>query len=119
MKSYFFYPNKNGFKRLRVIFENKQQGILEYENERGTHQIFFGIGKHRNCLFPEYRQLCVSSATWCDRDTLYICSQLTDELVAAIHFKLVFSENGTLTLMMKKTEETQFNEFQGVLTASL
>ena len=118
-KNYFLYPNKNGFKRLRVIFENKQQGILEYENERGTHQIFFGIGKHRNCLFPEYRQLCVSSATWCDRDTLYICSQLTDELVAAIHFKLVFSENGTLTLMMKKTEETQFNEFQGVLTASL
>ena len=27
-KNYFFYPNKNGFKRLRVIFENKQQGIL-------------------------------------------------------------------------------------------
>ena len=90
-----------------------------YENERGTHQIFFGIGKHRNCLFPEYRQLCVSSATWCDRDTLYICSQLTDELVAAIHFKLVFSENGTLTLMMKKQRKPNLNEFQGVLTASL
>ncbi len=118
-KDYFFYPNKDGFKRLRVIFENERQGILEYENERGIHQISFGMGSNVSCLFPEYRQLCVSSAVWCDRDTLYICSQLTDESVAAIHFKLVFSEDGTLTLLMRKTEETKFNEFQGVLTAAL
>ena len=42
---------------------------------------------------------------------------MIDESVAAVHFKLVFAENGTMTIFMKKTEETKFNEFQGVYTA--
>ena len=92
-------------------------GILEYENERGIHRLSFGFGRQIGCRFPEYDQYCVSSAAWCDRYTLYICTWLVDECVAAIHFKLVFSEDGMLTVLMRKTEETKFNEFQGILTA--
>ncbi len=117
-KDYYFYPNKDGFRRMKVWFESGKKGVLEYENQRGTHKIVFGFGENLGCRFPEYNQYCVSSAFWCDRDTLYICTWLADESVASVHFKLIFSEDKRLTLLMKKTEETKFNEFQGILEAS-
>lgn len=118
-KDYYFYPNKDGFRRLKVRFESGKKGILEYENQRGSHEIVFGLGENAGGYFPEYHQYCVSSAAWCDSDTLYIRTWLTDEMVAAVHFKLIFSEDGRLTLLMRKTEETKFNEFQGVLEAAV
>ena len=116
-KDYKFYVNQEGFYRMRLSFETDQTGVLEYENERGNHQIPFGMGNHQIGMFPEYDQLCASSGAWCSKDTFYVCCQLIDESVAAVHFKLVFAENGTMTIFMKKTEETKFNEFQGVYTA--
>lgn len=116
-KDYYCYPNEHGFRRIKVSFEYGKKGVLEYENERGSHKIFFGFDENISCRFPEYNQYCVSSAGWCDRDTLYIRTWLADECVAAIHFKLVFSQDGTLTVLMRKTEETKFCEFQGILTA--
>lgn len=118
-KDYYFYPNKDGFRRMKVRFENVKKGVLEYENQRGSHEIVFGLGENAGGYFPEYHQYCVSSAVWCDSNTLYIRTWLTDEMVAAVHFKLIFSENGRLTLLMRKTEETKFNEFQGVLEAAV
>ena len=116
-KDYKFYVNKEGFYRMRLSFETDQTGVLEYENESGNHQIPFGMGNHQIGMLPEYDQLCASSGAWCSKDTFYVCCQLIDESVAAVHFKLVFAENGTMTIFMKKTEETKFNEFQGVYTA--
>ena len=116
-KDYKFYVNKEGFYRMRLSFETDQTGVLEYENERGNHQIPFGMGNHQIGMFPEYDQLCASSGAWCSKDTFHVCCQMIDESVAAVHFKLVFAENGTMTILMKKTEETKFNEFQGVYTA--
>ena len=116
-KDYKFYANKEGFYRMRLSFETDQTGVLEYENERGSHQIPFGMGNHQIGMFPEYDQLCASSGAWCSKDTFYVCCQLIDESVAAVHFKFIFAENGTMTIFMKKTEETKFNEFQGVYTA--
>ena len=116
-KDYKFYVNQEGFYRMRLSFETDQTGVLEYENESGNHQIPFGMGNHQIGMFPEYDQLCASSGAWCSKDTFYVCCQLIDESVAAVHFKLVFAENGTMTIFMKKTEETKFNEFQGVYTA--
>ena len=116
-KDYKFYANKEGFYRMRLSFETDQTGVLEYENEHGNHQIPFGMGNHQIGMLPEYDQLCASSGAWCSKDTFHVCCQLIDESVAAVHFKLVFAENGTMTILMKKTEETKFNEFQGVYTA--
>lgn len=114
-KDFFLWPNKAGMKRIRVVFSGGDRGILEYENERGVHQIAFGMGRLCQCVFPEYRQRCVTSAAWCGPDTLYIRTWLVDESVAAVHWKLVFQKEGGLTVLMKKTEETKFNEFQGIL----
>ena len=117
-KDYKFYANKEGFYRMRLSFETDQTGVLEYENEHGNHQILFGMGNHQIGMLPEYDQLCASSGAWCSKDTFHVCCQMIDEFVDAVHFKLVFAENGTMTILMKKTEETKFNEFQGVYTAA-
>ena len=116
-KDYKFYVNQEGFYRMRLSFETDQTGVLEYENESGNHQIPFGMGNHQIGMFPEYDQLCASSGAWCSKDTFYVCCQLIDESVAAVHFKLVFAENGTMTILMKKTEESKFNKFEGIYTA--
>lgn len=116
-KDYKFYVNKEGFYRMRLSFETDQTGVLEYENESGNHQIPFGMGNHQIGMFPEYDQLCASSGAWCSKDTFYVCCQLIDESVAAVHFKLVFAENGTMTILMKKTEESKTNKFHGIYTA--
>ena len=107
-KDYKFYANKEGFYRMRLSFETDQTGVLEYENEHGNHQIG---------MFPEYDQLCASSGAWCSKDTFHVCCQMIDEFVDAVHFKLVFAENGTMTILMKKTEESKTNKFHGIYTA--
>ena len=102
---------------MRLSFETDQTGVLEYENESGNHQIPFGMGNYQIGMLPEYDQLCASSGAWCSKDTFHVCCQLIDESVDAVHFKLVFAENGTMTILMKKTEESKFNKFQGIYTA--
>ena len=116
-KDYKFYVNQEGFYRMRLSFETDQTGVLEYENERGNHQIPFGMGNHQIGMLPEYDQLCASSGAWCSKDTFHVWCQLIDESVDAVHFKLVFAENGTMTILMKKTEESKFNKFEGIYTA--
>ena len=116
-KDYKFYANKEGFYRMRLSFETDQTGVLEYENEHGNHQILFGMGNHQIGMLPEYDQLCASSGAWCSKDTFHVCCQMIDEFVDAVHFKLVFAENGTMTILMKKTEESKTNKFHGIYTA--
>ena len=116
-KDYKFYVNKEGFYRMRLSFETDQTGVLEYENESGNHQIPFGMGNHQIGMFPEYDQLCASSGAWCSKDTFHVCCQMIDEFVDAVHFKLVFAENGTMTILMKKTEESKTNKFHGIYIA--
>ena len=116
-KDYKFYVNQEGFYRMRLSFETDQTGVLEYENESGNHQIPFGMGNNQIGMLPEYDQLCASSGAWCSKDTFHVYCQLIDESVDAVHFKLVFAENGTMTILMKKTEESKFNKFEGIYTA--
>ncbi len=92
------------------------EGLLRYTIDHNTYRIPFGFGKSKESIFPAYDQKCASSAAWVSADTLYIRSWLVDECVASIYFKLHFGEDGTLTIRMKKTEETKFNEYQGILT---
>ena len=46
-KDYKFYANQEGFYRMHLSFETDQTGVLEYENECGSHQILFGMGNHQ------------------------------------------------------------------------
>lgn len=107
--------NQQGFRRMKLYFSAADKGTFEYENESGVYQIPFGIGYSEKSIFPKYGTKCTTSAVWCDKDTFYIRTWLIDEEVASISFKLAFSSDNGLTVLMKKTEETRYNEFQGIL----
>lgn len=109
--------NPGGFKRIKVEFYGEDRGALEYENQSGRHRLPFGIGKLEESLFPEYGQRCVSAAAWYSRNVFYIRSWLIDETVASVHWKLSFGEDGSLTVLMHKTEENKYKEFQGILNS--
>ncbi len=94
-------------------------GELRYTMDHNTYRLPFGFGNLKESLFPAYDQKCASSAAWVSSDTLYIRSWLVDECIASIYFKLHFGADGTLTIRMKKTEETKFNEYQGILTCRM
>jgi hypothetical protein len=67
-------------------------------------------------FFPEYNQKCCTSGAWYNKNVFSICCWLTDESVASVRFRFAFEKDGELTVLMKKTEETKFNEFEGLLT---
>lgn len=113
----YLVTEKNGYPFTLFSLElGQEEGVLHYTIDHNTYRIPFGFGRLVSGIFPAYDQRCASSAAWVSQDTLYIRVWLTDECVASIHFKLQFSDDGTLTLRMKKTEETKFNEYQGILT---
>lgn len=116
----YHVEQRNGypFTQFSVVFEG-DGGVLYYTIDYNTYRLPFGFGKLAESLFPAYDQKCAASASWVSSDTLYICSWLIDECVASIYFKLHFGPDGTLTIRMKKTEETKFNEYQGILTCKM
>ena len=111
---YVLDANPQGFKTMRLMME-VNQGTLVYENSNGRHCLRFGLNQNLVGVFPEYEQRYVASAAWCEKNTLYIRIYLVDESLAAVHMKLHFSEDDGLTVFMQKTEESKFQEFQGVL----
>jgi CubicO group peptidase (beta-lactamase class C family) len=108
-------PNPDGFVSMTLSFRNGR-GTLEYVNERGMHEIPFGVEHGIQGVFPEYNQKCCTSGAWYNKNVFSICCWLTDESVASVRFRFAFEKDGELTVLMKKTEETKFNEFEGLLT---
>ncbi len=116
---YHLQKNPSGFTSLSLEFkEEKQEGILHIMKEDRHHTLLFGVGRMITGLFPLYTQKCTTSGCWLAEDTFYIKSHLIDECIGSVQFKLVF-RNNTVTVFMKKIEETYFNEFNGYLYGTL
>lgn len=113
---YTLATNNSEFEKIYLEFnEEKENGKLIIQKHNSTYTIPFGLGHMVISSFPIYNQRCSSSAIWLRPDTLYIKSHIIDECIGSIHFHLTFKEN-TLSLYMKKIEETYFNEFSGYIT---
>jgi len=107
--------NPSGFTSLSLEFqESLNIGILTLTKDGNPYVLSFGLGHMITGNFPIYNQKCTTSCVWLKPDTLYIKSHLIDECIGSIHFYLTFNET-TLSLYMKKIEETYFNEFTGYI----
>lgn len=107
-------PNTGGFEHMGMKVEEGALGSLIYVRNGKKLDLPFGMGRLAESVFPEYGQKCVSSGAWIDGETFEILCWLVDETVASVSFKLHFGLSG-LTVQMKKTEETRWNEYQGIL----
>ena len=116
-KSFLLDPNKMGFTNITLSFENINNtkctsGQLDYSNISGSHTLKFAIGS--NCIqqFPFYNYKTAVSGVWCSEDTFLIKAHIIDECIGNLFIQLIF-KNDTVTLMMRKFEETMFHEFDG------
>jgi CubicO group peptidase (beta-lactamase class C family) len=118
-KRYHLKENPSGFTSLSLEFgPGEQEGLLTIYRGDKQLTIPFGLGRMVTSSFPVYSQRCTTSGIWLSTETLYIKSHIIDECIGSVHFQIVFRDN-TITVAMKKIEETYFNEFSGYLYGAL
>lgn len=106
--------NKNNWKTICLELDS-YNGTFTYEDAEGMHAINFGIGCNEISPFPKYNFTSASSGAWIDDSNFLIKSQIIDEAVGNLFILLTFKDD-TVTLMMRKYEETMFNEFNGFIS---
>ena len=101
--------NAKGFKWISIELENNE-GILHYETGEGTFALSFGIGYNKVTEFPKYQYKSAVSGAFRDDNTFLIKANIVDECIGNVFIQLVF-KNDEITVLMRKFEETMFNEF--------
>lgn len=111
---YTLDDNLNGFKWLALAVE-QTEGELQYETDEGVFILPFGIGYNKIVQFPKYDYRAAVSGAFRDENTFLIKANIVDECVGNLYIQLVFKED-KVTVLMRKFEETMFNEFDGFIS---
>ncbi len=93
-------------------FDYPTVGHLSFTYENQKYQIDFGLGFLVSGILPIYDFKCAASGAWLADGTLYIKVHVIDSSVGSIKFQLSFQKD-SLTIFMRKQEETLFQEFDG------
>jgi len=128
----WFYLNENPMhiSRLRFMF-NGDEGIWEYENELGLHQLEFGIGKKKSDIFPQTNYYgnqigtesgigydCLVSGAWVEEHKLNLLVYMTDDYLGTA--KMSFSFKGDeVSVHMIKVAEWFLEEYKGFAGGTL
>ncbi len=116
-KTYTFDNNACGISELTIRFSDTG-GTLMYRNTTGNHLLEFGLGKNIFQNFPDYNFKCGASAAFRADNNLLIKVQIIDSAVGNLYISLSYTDN-YITVMMRKLEESYFNEYQGVFSGKL
>lgn len=120
-KTFHFCYGKNGYGDICISFSKKEKEKTDSSNTVGhlaftygnqNYQIDFGLGYLVSGILPIYNFKCASSGAWLLDGTLYIKTHVIDSSVGSIRFQLCFQKD-SLTIFMRKQEETLFQEFDG------
>ena len=114
---YEFGSNPCGIKNIKLEFTG-DEGTFFYTNATGSHELHFGLGKNVFQNFPDYNFKCGASAAFRADNNLLIKVQIIDSAVGNMYISLSFIDN-YVTVMMRKMEETYFNEYNGVFSGKL
>jgi CubicO group peptidase (beta-lactamase class C family) len=123
-KWYSMNENPMGITRMRLIFKG-DEGIWEYKNASGDHQIRFGIGKKVRGPFPETHYFgerigtasgecydCLASAAWVEEHKLNMLIYITDIYLGTLKITLSF-RGDQISIFMTKVAEWFLDEYQG------
>lgn len=106
--------NDLGFRWISLSI-GKYEGTFDYETKEGVFSLPFGIGYNQVMEFPGYGYKTAASGAFRRKDTFLIKAHIVDESVGSVSIQLVFKDQN-VTLMMRKFEETMFNEFNGIIS---
>jgi hypothetical protein len=123
-KWYQLNENPMGITKMRFIF-NGDEGIWEYENASGEHQLRFGIGKKVDGSFPQKNYFgeqigtipggcydCLSSAAWVEEHKLDMLVYITDNYLGTLKMSFSFKGN-EISIYMTKVAEWFLDEYMG------
>jgi CubicO group peptidase (beta-lactamase class C family) len=116
-------PNPMGITRMRFRFDG-DEGVWEYANAAGEHQLAFGLGRQIAGQFPQpgysgarigipgdkYR--CLASAAWVDPQTLNVLVYVTDHYLGTLKASFGF-KGDQVGVLMTKAAEWFLNEYTG------
>lgn len=111
---YVLDKNEKGFIWMKLSVE-ESEGKLCYETSEGVFELAFGIGCNKVVSFPKYEYKAAVSAAFRDSNTFLIKADLVDECIGNVYIQLVFKDD-CVTVLMRKFEETMFNEFDGFIS---
>lgn len=111
---YLLDENKAGFLWMELSME-ESEGRLRYETGEGVFELPFGMGCNKVVSFPKYEYKAVVSGAFRDANTFLIKSHIVDECIGSVTIQLVFKDD-RITVLMRKFEETMFNEFDGFIS---
>lgn len=109
-KTFTLDENEAGWKNVQLCADS-----LHYENATGIHTLHFKTGGNSIQNMPGYPYRAAASGAWRAKDTFLIRIHIIDECVGTLYMQLVF-KNDTVTLMLRKFEETMFSEFNGFIS---
>lgn len=110
--------NERGFDQIGIGFSSGE-GTFSYCGKNGKGQINFGLGRNRIGTIEPYGYRIAASGVWRNENTFLIRVHVLDQCVGTIWIQIVFSPKGEVTVFMKKYEENEFKEFDGVLSGEL
>lgn len=120
-KTFYVQNTPSAFERFSLQFDSKETasgfpagGTLSFVLKNQTCTVVFGIGHLRTGSFPLYHQNYAADGTWLSDGTFYIKAHIIDSYVGCVQFQLAF-EGNSLTVFLRKKEESLFQEFDGHL----
>ena len=130
-KLFICNQNKAGFERFSFSFDGNGKGVLRYVNAQGEKELHFGMTENVFTKFPQlgysddrggvvtdngFTYDCAVSAGWLEEKKLLVRVQVIDRYFGNLGMMFAFKENEA-TVLMVKTAENFFNEYQGEFTA--
>jgi CubicO group peptidase (beta-lactamase class C family) len=129
-KWYNLNDNPMGISKMRLIFKG-EEGLWEYENASGHHQLKFGIGKTIADSFPEKHYygeqirtacgrgyVCLSSAAWVEEQKFNMLVYITDIYLGTLKISFSFKGN-EIGIYMTKAAEWFLDEYTGFAGGTL
>lgn len=123
-KWYQLYKNPMNITRLRFTF-NGDEGVWEYENDSGLHQLSFGIGKKKAGVFPQTNYFgeqigtekgegydCLVSGAWVEEHKFNLLVYITDDYLGTARMSFSFQED-EISVHMIKAAEWFLDEYTG------
>lgn len=117
---YHMDENTRGFDEIRLRFSETEGEFLYYSRTalKEEKKISFGLGTNKVSIMKPYGCRIAASGIWRSENTFFIRINILDECIATIFIQLVF-KGDTVTVFMKKYEESAFKEFDGFLSGRM
>ena len=105
--------NSMNLQTVCLFFKGKS-GEFHYKKHGKNYQINFEIGNFIRGKFPDYPQDYLCSAAWQKDGSLILLCYIIGDYLGSLHIQFFFTQNGEITIQMKKVAEDFLMDYEGI-----